>query len=466
MARRRSNPFINAVLLNETFAAQRDIERMEREELYNSEQNGYPAEERSGYKVYPASELGLLRKATDTSLSREQREEALHAASYADRELTELDWFKDDLMDHLRVIRYSAAAYYRSPLLAVLSVLMLAGHAAMLFFIVGVSIADSSAEGPFGDSVFGNIIVGWTIYNVAALTFAAFSPLLLTSLPRGIWRLVGGKSHRIVQLLMVTSAVPAILSGWVLVSGGGSGVHPVVPVVFFAHAVLPLVIRKLAAVTIRKQIRKLSRQVGVLSEALHSDENTVYLTSMLERKIIGTPGASLGTSGFSDEQVAAGVAGERNTARILDDFARRHDSVIVFHSVRWNMNGAPYDIDHVVVVGQRVFFLDSKNWSKGNYTMLASGDTVIKDGVSIPNGAIHIQSGADTYINAYGISDFITQVVVWTEGALSNQSVDGPRLVTGDGMLGWLEQSVRDEASSSAGYNVPLLRRLEANTAQ
>lgn len=428
------------------------------EDRRERERNGEPLYDPAvTYDVYPASELGLLRIANDPSASEDVREDALERLAWVGRGQASLDLIFDDLKEHLRVLPRTAYVYFKSPVLALLTLLMLAGQAAMLVFVLSVS-----SQGGFGSAFFDTLTASWGVYNVVALTFTAFSPLFLASLRRGVWRLVGGKPHGFLRVLALTSAIPALLCGSVLVFGQ-SAVNPIVPAVFVGHAVLPFVIRRLAADRIRRQIRKLSIRTEIMNEARQEESASTYLESLLKRKIIGTPGASLGTSEFDEGRVSAGVAGERRTAKLLDAFVQQHDNAIVFHSVRWNMDGAPYDIDHVVVMEDRVFFLDSKQWGAGHYTMLESGDTVLRDGKSIPNGNLHIQSGADTYITPFGLKNHKTQVVVWTEGTLSNQGFSGPRLVTGNEMIDWLKRSSIDADADSAGYNVPLLRTLEAN---
>lgn len=452
---RRSNPLINHALLTDILARQR-------EEQYHSHDEEYIApEDRFGlYPVFPASELGLLRTVVNPSATEVRRERAADGLMFRSDRLDEMDGFFNDLDEHLRELGKTISVYLRSPLLVVLSVLMVAGHAGVL--IGGWEVTNSGSG--FGSAFFNNLIMGWTIYNVVVFTLVAFSPLLCTSLYTSAWWLTGGKKHKLLRVLIPIAVVPAFFLGYMVIFNG-NGVNPVVPAIFAAHAVLPFVIRSIAMQRIKAQVRKLRRELKVGNDAVGSTENAAYLESLLRRSVIGTPGASLGTSGFSADQVAAGVAGERKTAAVLDEFARNNTNAVVFHSVRWNMDGAPYDIDHVVVVGSTVFFLDSKNWSKGDYKMLASGDTVLRNGQPIPNGAIHVQSGADTYINAFGVVRHFTQVVVWSDGTLSNEATYGPRLVTATEMLDWLNRTAHDQNVEADGYDVPLLRRLEANTA-
>lgn len=451
---RRSNQLINHALLTDILARQREADFHAHDDVPDEEKNHDGL-----YPVFPASELGHLRTALNPSASNDARDLAAEALMFYPRRSTYLDGAFSDLGAHLRVLGKTAPTYLRSPLLVALSLLMFAGHVGILIGVLGIT---NSGSG-FGSDFFNTLTASWTIFSVVVLTLVAFYPLFFTSLYTQSWWVSGGQKHKLFRILIPVAAIPPALFGAMIVSN--SGANPLVPAVLAAHVILPFVVRSFAMRRIRRMVRDLRHQLAVVSDTVSASENTAYLESILKRKVIGTPGASLATSEFSESQVSAGVAGERKTAAALDAFVRRYDNAVVFHSVRWNMDGAPYDIDHVVVVGGTVFFLDSKNWSKGDYKMLASGDTVLRDGQTIPNGSIHVQSGADTYINAFGISRYFTQVVVWSEGSLSNEAASGPRLVTADEMLDWLNQSAIDPNAEANGYNVPLLRSLEANTA-
>jgi hypothetical protein len=342
-----------------------------------------------------------------------------------------------DLFSNIRAFRYSIPAYFSSLTMKI------------LFPIMALSMG-------YLTYVFSQIMSGVTVGIIivsAVLLLTAMSPVLTTFRDKGVWRLVGGKPRLSERIALIVALAPVVVLTVALFPGAEPMGKLFIALFFIMYVVAPLTVRYIGAKSIRERIHA---SVKVL------DSN--YLNDLLSQKVVGVAGASLGTSGFGQSELDAGVAGERRTAKLLDEFAYSHDNAIVFHSVRWNMDGAPYDIDHVVVIGQTVFFLDSKQWRNGHYTMVGEGDTVLRDGMEIPNGDLHIQSGADSYINAFGIDRSITQVVVWTEGTLRNQNAIGPRLVTGQEMIQWLEQSANDPTIEDGGYNVPLLRRLEEKT--
>lgn len=84
-------------------------------------------------------------------------------------------------------------------------------------------------------------------------------------------------------------------------------------------------------------------------------------------RIVGQPGVSLGYSDFGSA-AAAGVTGEQRVAGALEALLDEHPEAWLFHSVR--LDGVAWEVDHVLVIGRLVFFIDSKNWRGGHDYLL------------------------------------------------------------------------------------------------
>ena len=105
-------------------------------------------------------------------------------------------------------------------------------------------------------------------------------------------------------------------------------------------------------------------------------------------RVLGAPGASLGSSGFDDAFVQAGAEGERRVAAVLDALADRHDNVRALHSVK--LPGHYGDIDHIIIIGRRVIPIDAKNWrADADYT-IASDEKILRDGAEFAGGDVSI----------------------------------------------------------------------------
>lgn len=103
----------------------------------------------------------------------------------------------------------------------------------------------------------------------------------------------------------------------------------------------------------------------------------------LNQRIYGQPGKSLQDSGFSDKSVNSGIIGEQKTAAIIAKFIAETSETYAFHSLRWPMSSTNADVDHAIVCGDHVLFIDSKNWrEKGVYFFNWEGDIAL-------NGEVH-----------------------------------------------------------------------------
>ncbi|OIH85567.1 hypothetical protein BLJ79_05240 [Arthrobacter sp. UCD-GKA] len=90
----------------------------------------------------------------------------------------------------------------------------------------------------------------------------------------------------------------------------------------------------------------------------------------VDQRVFGVGGGALsnGRSRFRKENIAKGVIGERRTALALESLLRIPGTRI-FHGLRFPGSSVA-DIDHAVVNGDRVLFIDSKFWKPGEYRWL------------------------------------------------------------------------------------------------
>lgn len=113
---------------------------------------------------------------------------------------------------------------------------------------------------------------------------------------------------------------------------------------------------------------------------------------MQGHRILGSPAASL-TWGIDGNTMKAslrpGMQGEKNTAHVLNEFAKNHQGVYVFHSLQWPDSKG--DTDHILVYKDLVLILDSKRWkSNKKYSFTPQGN--IKRGtVAFPEGKVKMR---------------------------------------------------------------------------
>ncbi|MCG7308056.1 MULTISPECIES: nuclease-related domain-containing protein [Brachybacterium] len=76
---------------------------------------------------------------------------------------------------------------------------------------------------------------------------------------------------------------------------------------------------------------------------------------------------------------AVGVAGEKRTAELLETWLDGISRVAILHSLRFP-GSERADIDHVVMIGHRVFIIDSKAWKGGTYRQVSAETVLTQDG--------------------------------------------------------------------------------------
>ncbi len=112
------------------------------------------------------------------------------------------------------------------------------------------------------------------------------------------------------------------------------------------------------------------------------------------QRVFGTIGSSLQTAeGMTQERIDAGLAGERRVGLLLESIAAQYPNMYVFHSVK--LFGSVADIDHVVVQGNQVMLVDTKNWQSGrDYSVRRvdnESDVVFRDDEPFEGGKIYLK---------------------------------------------------------------------------
>lgn len=93
--------------------------------------------------------------------------------------------------------------------------------------------------------------------------------------------------------------------------------------------------------------------------------------------VFGTPGEGLNSGPFSEGQTAAGIEGEKKTSNLISNqLGNLGYPVKLFNSMYYvDKNGKKLDadIDHVLLVGNLGFLIDSKLYKKGSYFLRDQG---------------------------------------------------------------------------------------------
>lgn len=126
----------------------------------------------------------------------------------------------------------------------------------------------------------------------------------------------------------------------------------------------------------------------------HDSEKALTSTISLQGPhIYGTPGASLeNVASFDADAVSAGQKGEAVVGEELERLAAMYPNTYVFHSLKLPIREG--DMDHVVVQGDTILLVDSKNWKhKSSYQIVEASDTysiINRDGAPFMAGDVSL----------------------------------------------------------------------------
>lgn len=96
------------------------------------------------------------------------------------------------------------------------------------------------------------------------------------------------------------------------------------------------------------------------------------------RRVFGIPGASLMSAySLGEDERAAGIDGENRVAAELEQLAAQYPNTYVFHSVKLPQREG--DIDHIVVQGDVILLVDSKNWKNDATYRAEDPELILRD---------------------------------------------------------------------------------------
>lgn len=180
------------------------------------------------------------------------------------------------------------------------------------------------------------------------------------------------------------------------------------------------------------------------------------------QQVYGTPGASLswGIEGADSGAVESGAEGEKQVAKILNEFVKTLPKAKVFHSVEWP--GSQGDTDHMLVIGNLVIIIDAKRWkAKRKYSVTAKG-AILRGTVPFPEGKVKMIPAMKAWNKVLPKEAKVVGVV-----CVAQQEVFVPydrnwhtapyRLVTAEKLTEYLEGFIKKQTKYTAKPNANLL---------
>lgn len=160
---------------------------------------------------------------------------------------------------------------------------------------------------------------------------------------------------------------------------------------------------------------------------------------------IGCVGGNLAEESTFAGAGAVGIAGEKRTAELLETWLDEVSRVAIFHSLRFP-GSSRADIDHIALIGHRLFVIDSKAWRGGVYRQNTADSVVTEDGEVRTSS----MPAAAALLSAAGWGDVqVLTVIHATSGAIEVSSAgDGGHMIVSPVDLTRLLMEERDRGGS------------------
>lgn len=193
---------------------------------------------------------------------------------------------------------------------------------------------------------------------------------------------------------------------------------------------------------------------------LYPDDQAVYRALRKGAKVLGVPAAALSWGIDGNRmlpQLESGMEGEKQTAKILEEFVASHKGAFAFHSLSWpESNG---DTDHILVYKNLVVVIDSKRWKeKRKYSLSPKGE-ILRGTVHFEEGKVKIVPALKTWKAKLPASMKVVGVVCIAQEKVfvqrdRNWHAARFRLVEAERLAEFLDESCRKQAQ--AGRPTPL----------
>lgn len=153
-----------------------------------------------------------------------------------------------------------------------------------------------------------------------------------------------------------------------------------------------------------------------------SNSTNVGLATLEEsmRSTWGVAGGHIGSNTQFGTAAVAGAKGEKIIGEALKTITDEFPFVRVFHGIRFTPGRDGADIDHVALVGNKVFFIDAKYWSYASYYW--DFGVVKRDGESFSGGDVHMDSAMGKWVTLLPHDTTVTSRIALSKNEGRNYS--------------------------------------------
>lgn len=228
-------------------------------------------------------------------------------------------------------------------------------------------------------SIVGSVVSGQSVSMVASVLGVAFPAAMVWTLTLRYFARAPGFAMFLFVLLVIGfgTALLAQVSA-ILYSGFGSAARTGPLLLGLVVSFLVVLLFFVAFIKTFTALGQESTHRRRLGGDIERAKREVPI-AVLERRVHGVPGEGLdnATDRFGAVNVAIGQLGERMTATLLEELLVM-PGVQIVHGLKFPGSRSA-DVDHAIVAGNRVAFIDTKLWKPAAYVMDPSG-TILENG--------------------------------------------------------------------------------------
>lgn len=115
----------------------------------------------------------------------------------------------------------------------------------------------------------------------------------------------------------------------------------------------------------------------------------------------GLAGAHIASNTQFGDAGRRGARGEAIVGEALNNWALRYPHVRVFHGLCFTPGKPGPDVDHAVLINDRLFLIDAKYWGKAGYSWGRArgedGNVVLKNGVHFSGSSVHMDAAREKW---------------------------------------------------------------------
>lgn len=173
----------------------------------------------------------------------------------------------------------------------------------------------------------------------------------------------------------------------------------------------------------------------------------------LTQHIYGVPGSHIGGANQFGETAAVGSTGEKILGDFLNSLASERDDMYVFHGLCFTPGRPGADVDHLVMIGKKVWLVDAKLWKTGYYSWASSG-IVLRNNKPFTGSDVRMAKAVEKWFKYLGVSVSAIVCPVGGQAKVDNKRSPSNTILATTNQLANVFSCFSGEADSNIGQKI------------